>query len=376
MAVGALTWKPHRGSWGLPDFGITETIAGALGQNVNPVTGGSMLSGGGNYVNPSPYTPVTTSGQVQGTSSTGPVTTPQNQEYFGSYNTGGGGGGSSFNPKDPNANPGDQYFWDAADGWKQVGGGIEDALNQAYSSAFSDLDRQMSEAEASRGRQEEQVTNTYSTSAGRLGSEKTSALDAIDKQQKRSLEDLSDSLRQSWRQGNVMLGTRGASDSSAAKQYSYALTKLGNKQRGDLTQVYSDRRGLVQRTYENNLAELDTWKRNALLSIADWYSQQQSRINSARSELQGQKSQQLLNFAMQQIQTIQQQTANRQAVLQQWALNRAKSLDQALAALGVGTQNLPAFQGLTSGLQFGGVGAPSMFGFGQQDEQQANLFGV
>jgi len=56
----------------------------------------------------------------------------------------------------------------------------------------------------------------------------------VEKNQVKTLRDLSENVRNSFMAGNVYLGARGAGDSSASNQYAYALTKMGSKQRADI----------------------------------------------------------------------------------------------------------------------------------------------
>jgi len=66
-------------------------------------------------------------------------------EKFGG--SGGSGGSSGTNLKDPNANPGSGWFWDAADGWKRSDGGSSTSgpsqgdIDAAYNPIFNSLNQ-------------------------------------------------------------------------------------------------------------------------------------------------------------------------------------------------------------------------------------------
>ena len=299
-------------------------------------------------------------GQVQGAQKIAPVYTQQNQEYFGGY--------SSPTPT-PTPTP-----ISGGDGGGNAGPSIQDMLNQQYEALLSPLNSRENELSVQKANQETQATNAYNQAQKTLDTQFSTNKGDIESGQKKALTDIADAIRQQWQQGNVMLGTRGASDSSAAKQYSYALTKMGTQQQGDIMQENARRMDSLRQTYELNSSEIETQKNNQLLQIANWFSEAKNSIAGLRADLQAQKYGDLISMAQQAVQDSKAQADQKLSVLDQWAANTAQSLPQLTNMLAQNAQNLPAFQGLYANMQGTGGFGGGMFGF-NQGEDNKNLFG-
>jgi hypothetical protein len=219
---------------------------------------------------------------------------------------------------------------------------VEDLLNQAYDPYLRSLDDQLAGLGPQRTNQEQIVSNSYNQSVSDLGAQRTQGMADLATQRRKTeesatknLKSLADNIRSQMMAGQVYLGARGAGDSSAANQWSYALTQLGNKNRGDiLSQQQSimsdigDREARLGNIYTQEKSRLDTEKNNQLLQVAQWYESAKQQIQGLKGQAFLQKSQQLLNVGLNALNTIQQQVANRQSMLDQWAVNNSTNLNQ------------------------------------------------
>lgn len=348
----------------LPEMGIGEKFGASptFGQSgygdlyyPNPTTGQTTI-------NPSTYGAITSNVSVK--SAPAPTTQPTPQP------SGSSGGGGGINLKDPNANPGQGWFWDAADGWKQDGG----AGQPDFSSYFASLDEQIAGLDPQRQSQEQIAQNTYTQGMNTLGSQLTQGKADLEANQQKTLRDLSENMRQSWQQGNAMLGTRGASDSSAANQYAYALTKYGNQQRGDVQSQYQAQLSKMQNVYDTESKNLELAKNSQLQQIAQWFADAQNQLRSVVGQGKLQQSQQAYNTALQMMQQAQQEASSRRSALDQWALNKANTYQEAAKAVGLMGQtpvSTPTFNGINSTQQqsTGNVGA----GYGATDNKKYNF---
>ena len=280
---------PHTGSWGTPDFGVTEWAAGLVGRPSNnlvpdPVqrTVGSAILPGGKYnpiSNPQPtsYWPQSGLGGGNVTSGSGaPKSTDEALKAGVDVNT--------LNLPQPQQSGGNISEGDAiARGWdvNNLPGGyslyrpgpsaeqqaVTARENQArsdieggYNQYFSQLDQMLGGIPGQRTGQEQIVGNNYNQGISDINAQRTSSLGDLatserknQEQQVKSLTDIADNIRNLFKTGNVMLGTRGAGDSSAADQYSYAVTQLGSKQRGDvLSQTRSIQNDIADREAKLN----------------------------------------------------------------------------------------------------------------------------
>ncbi|MBQ6450013.1 hypothetical protein IJJ08_03900 [bacterium] len=221
----------------------------------------------------------------------------------------------SFDVKNRDANPGDGYFWDAADGWKQISQNVSNdydaqleaarkaeeerqarlraEINNGWDQVDSRLNSIADRIPTQRDEQTESIGNMYDTSAGKLNTARDYANSQIDANQKTTLNDLSDRLRAALQAGNTYLGARGSSDSSANDRYSTALLKQANKQQGNVMMQADSQRSSVQNTYDNNMAQLDEWKNTKTYEVGQWYNEALNNIDRERANASGERAQAL-----------------------------------------------------------------------------------
>lgn len=229
------------------------------------------------------------------------------------------------------------------------------AIESGYSDYFAQLDAMLEQGlPAQRTAQEELARLQYTGGVEQLQPQLTAGETLLQRQrertetsQARNLRDLAANLRNAFMTGNIFLGARGAGDSSAARMYSYALTKLASQQRGDImTQTadvmreIGDREMNLQNVYNAEVNRLASERDQKIMSIASWFAEQQNALRGAKAEgalRKGQDlatlSQNLLSAALNQLNFVQQEASNRRAALEQWALNNATSIQQVKANL-------------------------------------------
>jgi hypothetical protein len=188
---------------------------------------------------------------------------------------------------------------------------------------------------------------------------------ALNTQKSKSLKDIAENTRNAFQAGNIYLGSRGAGDSSAAGQYSYALNKEAGKQTSDLNQ-----------TVNTNLAALQSQHDQQLNQIANWFSQAQQQLKMQMAQGQLGKSQDLqslsqniLNQAIQAANQVKQETSTRYNALLGWAASNASNVNQL-------QQNIAGIPQQFSNPSFGGApaaqGAP--VAFNDERNRQNTLF--
>lgn len=324
-------------SLGLPEWGISERLAGGPTQNTA-------------QQQPQNTTVINPTRVITRTISPNPAYKPPAPTYQPPAPTPTGDNG--FNQMDRNANPGDGYFWDAADGWKQINPGGQPSLNMdAY---FSALDEAMAGLGTQEQAQKSIIENQYQQALNTYGTQKEQGLRDLSSErtkteasQNKTMKDLAESMRNQFMSGQVMLGARGAGDSSAANQYSYALTKLGNQQRGDVASQYAeiqndiaDREFKLKSTYDSEIRNIELEKNNMLNQVTQWLAEQQNQIRMMKAEGKANMAQAIYNQAIQEANRINTEASNRRNMLDQWALNNASSIKEAAAKM----QNLGSYQ--------------------------------
>jgi len=341
------------GTWfGLPDFGITERLTG--GQWGGTALNNPSIASPGNIL--SPTSVPNPSGQMGTTGNPIPGTfssTPGGQVAGASTGGGGGGGGSNLNLRqqmEQGVIPWDDNLLNAG----SSGGGIDtgeatNAINQGYDAYSASLNQIMNSylpqqqqallggAEAQYGQGVNSLNTQRSLQQQGLNEQKG----VVQGQQKKTLADISNNLRNAYMAGNIYLGARGAGDSSAANQYSYALTKLGSQQRGDVSGQYAGiqnqimgRENALATTYSGAVKDLEFQKNQRVNEVAQWFNEQQIALKQAQASGQLQKgqdlanlSQNLLQMAMQQLQTTQAEIANKRGMLDEWAMNNSTTIE-------------------------------------------------
>lgn len=383
---------PHIGSWGLPDFGITELF-----------TQNKTLQGGSDIL-PNQQASTGTTGQVAGASTGLPYIYPKPNYNYTPTNTSSGGssGGSTqasapapsgFNPKDPNQNPGAGWFWDAADGWKQSGGSggnvnaevdrIRGDINAGWDSYLGNLGN----LEGYYGGQQNSalgsVGNTYNSIYQGLDSSLQNAYQKlagnrtqIGQRVGESAQDLASNLRAMTRNTGMQLGAMGAGDTSASNVMApYAYTKLagneygkiqrqGNEQLFEVDQAENDTRN----QFTQMKLQADMEKEGQLQQVRDQYGQIIAQIKQEMAQAPANRAQALSALNMQVLQEAQNRLANlesyhlqRQGALQDWATQRMAQLNDYKLQLNKSSNFDPreiAFNELQSG-QFGAYGGSS-----------------
>lgn len=244
------------------------------------------------------------------------------------------------------------------------------AFDSAWSGYLASLDQQLGGLEQQRASQIDTATKTRDTGLANLKSQFTTNEGQIKDQQTKTLNDLTAALQGYWQQGNAMLGTRGASDSSASPMYSYALAKLGSKQRGDVMADYSARLQNLKSVYDQNVSNLENDYNTQINQIGQWFAEAQNAIRGMQGQAAQQKGQQILDYGMQLLSQQQQQYQNQRSILDQWVANKSTTLQQLMAGMDQNAQNMPGYQNIFGNLQGGTTSsAPTLFGYGQQENK-------
>lgn len=346
----------HAGSWGgAKDYGVSELIKGQL---VSPAYAAENDWSGSYGVmppsnqNPNPQNP-----------------NPQNP--------------NPQNPNPQNPNPGDN-------------GGNNPPSNPEvdFSDYYRQLDEMLGGLDLQKTSQEANYLSQYNQGVSDLQLQERQGLDTLGTQrtetttnQSKNLRDLASNLRNSMLAGNIYLGARGAGDSSAANMYSYALTKLGNQQRGDIIGQTSDilaeigkRESGIKDTVQNEARRLKSVYDQGINNISTWFANAQNQIRGLKAEGAKEKSQAAYNFAISQLQTLQQDNANKQSVLNQWAANNLKDINGVRAQVEQSSSYYPLFPkaqqiaGQPVSDSSGNVSVSAPAGYGQSKEKVWNPY--
>ena len=282
----------------------------------------------------------------------------------------------------PTFDPYAQLRGEISSGWDSYIGSLDKILNEGLPSQQT--------------AQQGIVQSQYGQGVADLGAQKAEGLTELgrtraktEQNQVRTLRDLSGNIRNAFQAGNVYLGARGAGDSSAANQYSYALTKLGSQQRSDIMQQGADIFGEIDarefklgNIYNQEVNRLGSDRDQKLLGIQSWFAEQQNGIRQAQAQGQLGKSQDLaslsrslLDQGLAQINFINQEAANKRAALDSWAMSSSQNINQLRTNM-QGVQQFSPTQpqarqiaGTPITDASGGFRVPSYGGYANEDER-------
>lgn len=273
-------------------------------------------------------------GQTLGTKSTKPITSSS------------GGGSSSSSGGGSNNNSGQDQAQAEADRQRRE---LEASIGSGWDSYISGLDAQLGGLNTQRSAQESVIGSQYNTGVNDLGLQLGQGQQdlarnraAAEQNQVGNLRDIAGNIRNAFQAGNVYLGARGAGDSSAANQYSYALNKMGTQQRSDVMQntanILADvdaRESDLKNTYNTEVNNLGEQKNQAIQQVGMWFADAQNQIKQLQNEGRLNKAQDiqalsrdLLNQALQKVNQIEAFNMNRKAQLDQWAMGVSENINQ------------------------------------------------
>lgn len=371
------------GNWGLPEFGISELFGGKKSSLSSAPTNQSNLQ---SYIANNFSNPTTT---YKAPTTTYKAPTPTKVPTGGG---GGGGGGGDGQPKQPNQ----PTFNPIEDQQKQ----LRRDISSGWDSYINSLDAQLEGLSGQRVAQEGIAGSQYQQGANTLGLQREQGLQSLgqnrteaEQNQARNLRDISESIRNAFMAGNIYLGSRGAGDSSAADQYSYALNKMGTQQRSGvmnetaniMADINSRETNLnnIYNTETNNLAEQ---KNQQIQQITTWFNDAQNQISNMKSQGQLGKSQDLatvsrsvLDQAINHLNQINQTAINKKQALDQWAMGVSDNINSLKSNMQQASQismNLPQATDIFGQPRVSqSTQAYNYGGYGGYDEDKNKLFG-
>lgn len=328
MSVG------HTGSWGLPDFGITEGISSLFGGGLT-AQGGSNLRQGGlptAQINTGPGTFAPVQGPGLGWSGSTDVVSNIIQTPPSSPPVDNGAGGNPTGIGNYPGGPAPVNQTSVQD--------IGSMLDSGYNDYFRNLDSMLGDLSVQSGSLQNQAQAQTAQQQAGLDLGLQQGQNTLNDYQGKTLRDLSGNVRNMLNAGNIYLGSRGAGDSSATNMYSYGLNKFATQQRTNVMQDVSTRLGNLKNIWSTESNKLKSALDQRVAQIAQWFSEQQMGLKGQKAAAAQQKSQQALDIALQQLSFVQQQAANQKSALDSWVVNNAKSLSEATKGLQQNQQNM------------------------------------
>jgi len=222
---------------------------------------------------------------------------------------GGGGGGGGFDPKNRDINPGSNYFWDAADGWKPVNSGGGEPQIDLYAEVGKAFDDVLGVLPGQQTESEGFLRTAADTQKAGINEQLGYGVQNLDKQregvrtmQAETLSDLAQSLRDQAKNINMYLGVRGVGGGSAGEAASFALQKLFGKERAGVQRQGMAQLGQIdtaETTLRSKASEMlngvDTWYNSEMSSIAQQFNDLRNNIGMMKGNMRAQAVEALWN---------------------------------------------------------------------------------
>jgi hypothetical protein len=283
------------------------------------------------------------------------------QQYspFNTTPTGGGSGGSGV----PTGG--------TPTGGQPSGPSQEDILNQGYGDYIGQLDQMLGGLTGQSTNLQNIAQEQSAQQQNTLDLQNTQGQQDLTNYQNKSLKDIGSTIGSGFRAGNILLGSMGAGDSTAANQYSLALAKEGSKQRGSVMADVSQRLGNLKQVYNTATNNLKSQLNQKINEISQWFSQQQMSLQGMKADAAKERSQQMLQLATNALQVAQQQASGMQNTLNTWTANNATSIQQATQQMQQNVQNNPIPTAInTTPQQSIASTAPRFFSSGTNDQNK------
>jgi len=395
----------HKGSWGTPDFGLTEWVSSLFGNTGRTAQGGSNMKGStqdtaiiktpesGGYI---PTGSGWSAPQTR-TPSTTPTSSTPTGSISSSYSASSSPSGSSSNTSSDAAAEAERI--------RQEEERIRNQISSGFDQYIGSLDNMLEGLSTQRGSMEDIRKGQLNQFQTTLGAQKEEGLQDLqgerqktEKAQQSNFNKLAEDLRNQMQAGNIYLGARGAGDSSAANMYSYALGRQGSQIRGDLMSQTADiqneinkREGNLKRVYDTEMNNAQTEYNNGMSEIARWFAEQQAQIEQMKGSASKDKalslaqlSMDILNQAKQAAQELQDHARAKQDALDQWAINNSNTINEVksnLASLsnyyapGINMGKISGAMQTSQPQTYARQGAPVGIGSNEEDKNLTNIFG-
>jgi len=231
----------------------------------------------------------------------------------------------------------------------------KEGYQKQYEPIFNYLDQLAGNLPQWRQEREGTIDNLYQSQLGELETARGGSMSNLEAQrgnvqtqQARNVRELSSNLTNMLKAGNVYLGTMGASDSSASPMYAAAMGRAANQGRTDIMRQAQDRYSQidqaaqqVQNTFQEQKAQLETWKANEVGKLVDWYQTKLQEVQSAKANASAEKQaalnateQSIIQDSINYLRQLDAQAQQWNNAMQEWAINRMAQLDDAKIQLG------------------------------------------
>ena len=242
---------------------------------------------------------------------------------------------------------------------KDQEGEVKKSISASFQPVYQNIDRMKADLPERQKEQQAYIEDLYGQQGNIIGTQEERSMGKIDYQQQEqgkerdiALRDLASDLRKSFQAGNRYLGVRGASDSSAANQMSYALQREGQRQQSNVQQQYLSNIGSLDQARADITAqatqarqELGMWKTNSLMDITNWFRTRYDELETAKAGASQQEASALANLqadiynsTLNQINQINMMNMQNEMNLQNWQIQREAALEDYAKQLQIESQ--------------------------------------
>lgn len=207
-------------------------------------------------------------------------------------------------------------------------------IGKAWDPVLAELDRQLESLPLREQKTEERVEDIEKESLEALSESEKAARQELEGTRKRGLRDLEEDVRNQMEAAGRFLGGYGAGSSSANIQATEAITRAGQRSRGELMESLAGEIRRVQQTAMQERSKLKGWKSQKLLELSEFFNDRLNQLNMAKAQAKGDRKKAIeqLEFDVQkelssELSALENQVLNYSMQVDMWEKNRQAQLE-------------------------------------------------
>lgn len=197
-------------------------------------------------------------------------------------------------------------------------------IGKAWDPIINELDRLVGLVPQRETKYKQQLGGLEQAQLEGVGEQEKAAVSSVESTRKRGLRDLEEDIRNQMEAAGRFLGGYGAGSSSANIQATEAITRAGQRSRGELMETVSQKIGEIKQTAMQERNKIQQWKSQKLMDITQFFAEKMDQLNMAKAEAKGERAQAIEQLKF----DLERDFSNRLQQLDNTIIDYATTLDQ------------------------------------------------
>lgn len=209
-------------------------------------------------------------------------------------------------------------------------------IGKAWDPIISELDRQVGLLPGRQAEAETRLGELAASQTEGIGIEEARATESLQEEKRKDLRSLEEDIRNALSAAGTYIGAMGAGSSSAAIQASEAVTRQGQKSRGQLMETVASKLSDIKATALKEKNNIQTWKNQKIFETVQFYQDKADQLRTQQANARGERARaiQELIFNLEsefagRLSQIDNQVLSYATTLEQWERERSAQLQDA-----------------------------------------------